>query len=277
MRAFHEDRSGLAKTPITVGKSGNLTFLAHWHTEVELVRVLEGALRVGINDEVRTLREGEMAIVASRAVHSYETDARGSLAAIIIFRPEVVGCPGGWPSDSRFLTPFIDGRRLESMEASVCQRMQEDLLAIMREKEEGGEAADLFIRSRILDFCGLALRHLPRCQLNTVEERRKLLALERMRVVLDYLERNYMNPITIKDAADQIHLSVFHFARMFKKTMGLSFKDYLDGLRIDKTEALIRDTGLPMTEIALECGFQSVRTFNRVFKATKGCVPSSLR
>lgn len=277
MRAFHEDRSKLAKIPIIVGKSRNLTFLAHWHTEVELVQVLEGVLRVGINKEVRTLGEGEMAIIASREVHSYETDVRGSLAVIIIFRPEVVDCPGGWPPDSRFVTPFVDERCLETMGASAYQRMREDLLDILREKEEGGEAANLFIKSRILDFCGLALRHLPRCQPDTGEERRRLLALERMRVVLDYLEKNYMNAITLKNAADQVHLSIFHFARMFKKIMGLSFKEYLDGLRIDKAVALIRDTTLPMTEIAMECGFQSIRTFNRVFKATKGCIPSSLR
>ena len=98
-----------------------------------------------------------------------------------------------------------------------------------------------------------------------------------MHVVLDYLESHFMYDLTPRDAASHVSLSVFHFSRLFQEAIGMSFKRYLGNLRVGKALVMLKDTDLPVTRIASECGFDSIRTFNRVFQAVKGCTPSSLR
>lgn len=98
-----------------------------------------------------------------------------------------------------------------------------------------------------------------------------------MREVLDYLEAQCFRPITLEEAARQAHMSVYHFSRTFKSTTGMSLTAYLNSIRIDKAEELIRTTELTMLDIALECGFTNVRTFNRAFRQFRGRAPSSLR
>jgi AraC-like DNA-binding protein len=72
-------------------------------------------------------------------------------------------------------------------------------------------------------------------------------------------------------------MSEFHFCRLFQSLVGTSFKDYLNAIRADAAEELILSGGQSITTVAMECGFNTIRTFNRVFKAVKGYTPSSLR
>ena len=278
MFAFRENRSRGAHGPVEIGLHENMSFLAHWHTEIEIIQVLQGEMQVGINREVRTLGPGDMAVAASRDIHFYETK-EFSLAVMSIFRPEILDCPGGWPVDGGFVTPFFCGSSDDITEtaADVRHEVERILHEALRECEERREAYSLFIQGCMLELCALLLRHLPRSRPDTSEERRRLRQLERMHVALDYLESHFMYDLTPRDAASHVSLSVFHFSRLFQEAIGMSFKRYLGNLRVGKALVMLKDTDLPVTRIASECGFDSIRTFNRVFQAVKGCTPSSLR
>ena len=53
MRAFYENRIYKNKLPVYVNTNSGFSFLAHWHTDVEMLFVMEGQIRLGINQEVR--------------------------------------------------------------------------------------------------------------------------------------------------------------------------------------------------------------------------------
>ena len=54
----------------------------------------------------------------------------------------------------------------------------------------------------------------------------------------------------------------------------MTFSMYLNHIRVNKAIDLIQNTDLSMTEIAMNCGFETIRNFNRVFKEIMGCTPS---
>jgi transcriptional regulator GlxA family with amidase domain len=72
-------------------------------------------------------------------------------------------------------------------------------------------------------------------------------------------------------------VSVAHFAREFKKAFGVPPHRYLLSRRIERATALLRDTDLPIIEIAFQTGWNSVGTFGRVFNDITGESPGEFR
>jgi len=72
-------------------------------------------------------------------------------------------------------------------------------------------------------------------------------------------------------------VSPAHFARSFKQAFGIPPHRYLLTRRIERATALLRDTGLPITEIAFQTGWQSLGTFGRIFRDITGQSPSECR
>ena len=88
---------------------------------------------------------------------------------------------------------------------------------------------------------------------------------------------NINGDISLEEVAAQIGFSKFHFSRLFRQFTDTSFYDYLCARRIKAAEALLLDPNLPITEIALQSGFASISTFNRVFKKFKECTPTEFK
>jgi len=73
------------------------------------------------------------------------------------------------------------------------------------------------------------------------------------------------------------HVSEAHFARSFKQAFGLPPHRYLLTRRLERAKALLRDTELPILDIALQTGWNSLGTFGRVFHDVNGTSPSAWR
>lgn len=90
---------------------------------------------------------------------------------------------------------------------------------------------------------------------------------------IDFIHRNYMQPITIEDLADMCHLSVSHFRRTFHSIMGAAPLDFLNSTRIDEACKLLRSTEDSILSISGQVGFHSISSFNRSFIKLIGVSP----
>jgi AraC-like DNA-binding protein len=81
----------------------------------------------------------------------------------------------------------------------------------------------------------------------------------------------------VKSIASQFHISVSHFTRLFRAATGQTLTDYLARKRIDSICRELRLSDLPVTQIALQHGYASIRTFNRVFYSVMKKSPSAVR
>ena len=98
-----------------------------------------------------------------------------------------------------------------------------------------------------------------------------------LRNVLAFIEENLAQPLTLAELAGQAALSEYHFARMFRQSMGLAPHQYVMQRRMEKAKALIQHTTTPLTDIALACGFNSGSHFSNRFRSMTGITPSQLR
>ena len=100
---------------------------------------------------------------------------------------------------------------------------------------------------------------------------------ERLAPALQMLTSDYASPLKIGDLARKCNLSEPHFRRLFGKTIGRSPHDYWNDLRLRMAASLLRSTGRSVLEISQDVGFETVSSFNRLFRTRFGDSPRNWR
>ena len=98
-----------------------------------------------------------------------------------------------------------------------------------------------------------------------------------VRKAREYITKNRRESLSLTDVAKASGASVFHFCKVFKKTTGLTFTDYVARVRLEDAKAELLNPNRRISEIAYDVGFQSLTQFNRVFKRIFGQSPTQFR
>jgi AraC-like DNA-binding protein len=83
--------------------------------------------------------------------------------------------------------------------------------------------------------------------------------------------------VKLVDAAEEACLSPFHYHRMFARAFGETPHDFLTRVRIDRAKQLLAQEHLPVTEVCLSVGYESLGSFSGLFRSLVGCSPSEYR
>ena len=94
---------------------------------------------------------------------------------------------------------------------------------------------------------------------------------------IHHMHTHYAEKLTVAGLADLAALSLSHFARVFKQETGRPPLEYLLELRLEKARQLLRGNDLPVTEIALRCGFGTSSHFAATFRQRLGTTPRRYR
>jgi AraC-like DNA-binding protein len=241
-----------------------LDFLAHWHEDIELVFITAGQQCLGINQRQLTLTAGSAVLIAPSDIHYYSKPDKVD-GFMFICPAELIG--HDLPNHSMHWQIGSTGK-LETLTRLASQLVHE-----MTEREPYYELA-------AQGFLHLVITHLMRpdqavacINLDRADHPRTLV----MQDILAYLDENFRETIGRDTVTDRFHLSAAHFTRTFKAATGLTFTEYLTQLRLENACHDIGQTYSPITEIALNNGFSSIRTFNRLFRKVLHKTPSSLR
>ena len=96
--------------------------------------------------------------------------------------------------------------------------------------------------------------------------------------VTDYIKNNLTDDsLTQSEMAKKAGISKDYFSRIFKEITGLNYNKWLNLIRVEKAAELMSNEKMSLTEIAMLSGFQSISSFNRVFKEQKNMSPSEYR
>ena len=93
----------------------------------------------------------------------------------------------------------------------------------------------------------------------------------------EFIAANHAEDVTLSMVAKAVHMSTFYFCKQFKKATGLSFTNYLSRVRVEKAKEMLLDPHVRISEVAFDCGFQSLTHFNRVFRKLIGASPTAYR
>ena len=252
-------------------------FPLHWHSTVEIIMPIKSNYTVVMNKNTYRLKENEIFIIPPGELHELLPPDDG-YRLVLLFDLSSLNKFKGFTrlfslfSLSSHITP-------ETM-PEIYDKERELLIQVVEEYADGGDLAEPSILALLIQFFVLLARNtadtvpasLPAMQPNKQRE-----YIEKFNVVFDYIEHHYMEDITLDSVAAQIGFSKFHFSRLFGQFTDTSFYDYLCARRIKAAETLLLDPNLPITEVALQSGFASISTFNRVFKKFKECTPTEFK
>lgn len=93
----------------------------------------------------------------------------------------------------------------------------------------------------------------------------------------EFAQQHAAEQIAMPDAARYVHLSASYFCKMFRKSTGITFTEYVARVRVEKAKTLLLDINKRVCEIAFDSGFESIPHFNRVFKRYAGVAPTEYR
>jgi len=95
--------------------------------------------------------------------------------------------------------------------------------------------------------------------------------------VVNYIQQNLDNELTLEELAQQANFSSYHFHRIFSGMLGESVKELIRRLRLERAAIELRTSTTSILDIALGAGYESDMAFSRVFKAKSGLLPSKFR
>ena len=98
----------------------------------------------------------------------------------------------------------------------------------------------------------------------------------RINKAIRYITDNYDQPITIHDLAELTELNHVYAGYLFKRFTGMTFRQYLMSIRLNRAEDMLRSGEFRVSQTALACGFSDIFYFSRVFKKSRGISPSKV-
>jgi AraC-like DNA-binding protein len=252
----------------------------HWHELLEFVYILQGKIHIIVEGKAYHAAKGDIVIINSGVIHGFLDADPDTIVSTYQFGVEL------------FDQTLIDIRERASQklvfsrklfvnhrdDGDIHRRLEEMLLSIRSEYYAKEEGFRLAIRTRLYELTLIFLREIPKRELLPGESIRRNYNHQILERVFSFVHDNFCNPgITLEHAANAAALSKFHFARYFKQQTGQTFHAYLSRLRVNLVEEYLSESDLPITDIAYQCGFASLKTFNRLFKAYTGTSPSVYR
>lgn len=268
MKAFYETRQYESHVKIWHRVYRNLAFVPHWHTEIEMIYIREGALEVTLESESVRATKGDLIIVESGEIHYSNIGENTNVLEFIIFDPAIINSIfKGFNLKTALLT------KNTLKKSQLTKHLLALLCTINHEVKYKNKYYDEIIAAELRKFC-LLLKRNAAYLINDNQPKSQRDRIDEFQSFLDYLEQNYSEDISLSDGAKYLNLNTSYFSTLFKDYTGSTFVRYLNALRVEKALEAIQKNEQSIIEIAYDCGYNNIRSFNRVFKEFTGIAPS---
>ncbi len=124
-----------------------------------------------------------------------------------------------------------------------------------------------------VDEIGTALKDCITQIIASLEKSRTSFSYKLVDQIKRYIEDHYKDDISLYSASEIVHLSPSYISKIFKKSTGYNFVEYLTSVRINKAKELLANTSIKVYEVAEVVGYKSTKHFSMVFKGQVGVTP----
>ncbi len=251
---FHH---GMSKRVCETGSSW-----PHYHSLYEIYFLEEGSCTYIIDNKVYNVQSGDIVIIPDGIIHHTKyDDIKHSRILINCSREYIPRSVHSKSSADNYLyrNPL------------VTDEIKKLLARIEKEYAVKDDFSDEILSCHTHSLFYLLMRNTDTCI--TVDDGNKVI-----KQAVSYIKENFASDITLSSLAAKFSVSPEHFSRMFKKETGLGFSKYLNSLRLQYAEQLLKaGKERSITRIAEICGFEDSNYFSKKFKELYGISPKKIQ
>lgn len=277
---IHYDRPGI---PLCISDDNLADYpdrkaLCHWHEDIELIYITEGAMNYHINGKNLLLNQQDCLVVNSRQLHyGYSHLNHNCRFICIVFHPKILGASQGIYAE--YVMPFIDNKGIEYLyytkHSPNYSRVRESITRILSLKIKREDAYELKIISTLHLLWHTLLGQCQSLLQQEIISDDSGLTLQKKMV--SYIYEHYQEPLTLKAIAASASISRSKCCMIFKEYLHQPPIDFLNKYRLKVSGYLLTHTQSSITEIALSCGFNHLSYFSKIFLREYGCTPTEYR
>lgn len=263
----------------TVDYTGNRSFVmydniededypVHWHNAVEIIMPLVNDFKVICGEKEFLLNERDIIVIPAGELHTLKA-GRGRRLIFLCNNAVLAENPALSDLYPVFSEPLLINKDYGDEFLNTMGKYITDIYTLY---SNYGEMTEIYIYTKLLHM----LTGIREYQRNAAVNEDKKFA-DKFRMILKYIDKNYMYDISLDSLASLAGYSKYHFSRTFKKESSSTFIELVNRRRIKAASVMLLEANLSITDIAMQSGFSSLTTFNRVFKKIKGCTPSEFK
>lgn len=233
----------------------------HFHPNFEIYFITEGTVTYFIEDRKYSVRAGDIVLIPDGVIHRTEYED-GTCSRLLI------NC------SPRYIPTSVRAEISSYLYLYRNPNVANEVLEIFEKIEKEYNSPDPLSESIIVLYIHMLFyilkRHRSGCE--EIENNTNY-----MSEAVEYLKKNFTRKVTLSETAKYFSMSPEHFSRSFKKENGVGFNKYVNLLRFQRAEELLKTTEHSISEIAEQCGFDDSNYFSLKFKELYGVPPKSLR
>ena len=270
----HEDK----RFPISVYKLSNkVELMPHFHEDLEIMYIKRGELEITLGPDRYRAQKGDIFFPGIDHVHSTNAAAgKRCIYYALVFDKSIFDMLNLNSYYIKYIHPFISGTTEPPASVhpgdEIYDYIQSSVELIIEEISRKEEAYEIYVVTAIERlFAAFARNTAIKPQRLTIKDKQIL------DDVMGYIKDNYLESVGLAGIARFMNMSKGYLCRKIRLITGRPFTQLVNMYRINRAEAMLTGTDLPVSEIANKAGFNNLSYFNRMFLHYTGVVPSSVR
>ena len=247
---------------------------AHWHSEIEIIRILHGELKVRLNNQTFLAKKGDIIFVNPETVHGASPE--NCEYECVIFHIDFLDTS---TYSCKFFVESVLNRDFVIKDFNPCQdtvfhTAVNNVFEAMRHKSSGYKFT---VIGALYAMLGVIVDEHLYSSVTVYSEISDNRNISKLKKVLTFLRENFDRQMTLTDMAQAAGMSPKYFCYFFKEMTDKTPVEYLNGYRIERASQLLLSSDRSVTEIAYSCGFNDLSYFIKTFKAQKEISPTKFR
>lgn len=237
----------------------------HWHEAIEMLYFIQGKAVTACNLQEYEVKKGTIVFINGNELHTGIISQFDSAFYCIQFDPN-------------FFHNLIGNQYVlfeNIIQDEDCTKLLDKLVEISTQKSSVKNIVES--KKIAYEFFILLTERYAKSTLGEEDYKKQFKKLDTFHHIVDYLDKHYMEDLSVTDIATHFNMSASYFAHFFRQYGQKSVIEYVNETRILNAKNFLEKEEIPISEIAIRVGFSDINYFSRKFKAIAGVTPTEYK
>lgn len=254
---------------------GHFNMLSHhFHNTFEVYYLLSGERYYFIKDRVFHIKPGNLVLINENDLHkTTDADTKDHTRILLNFSRDYL--MSNSKTNIILKDLFTHNINVIPLLPTDQQHVEALLYRMNHEIQQKAIGYEVSLQSLLLELLVYTRRTIKEDNINGLDHPSPM--HEKISEIVQFINRNYSNPLTLLSISKQFYVSQYYLSRAFKQVTGFTFIEYLNSVRIREAQLLLRQSNEKVINIGEKVGFQNNSHFGRVFKEITNLSPLQYR